>query len=153
MIKRGAISFMISAMCGLIINMLIEIIVRLVTGMEDFSPISPEYIALFPSESIAVEVHVLLYGIIGMTFSVMTFVFEQNRIGFVVQNMLYCLLTSIVWVPIVTVLWQLQKYPSALIGTLVGFAGTYVIMSIVGYKITKKEVEQINQFLENEITE
>lgn len=148
MLKRCTFSFMMSAMCGLIINMLIEIIVRMVTGMDDFIPISPEYLAMFPSESIAIEVHVLLYGVIGAAFSGMMFVFEYDKLGFVMQNILYFLLTGIIWLPIITIIWQLQRYPSALICTLLGFAVTYVIMSIVGYKITKKDVEQINHFLE-----
>ena len=59
-IKRCGISFSISAFCGLIVNMLIEIIVKAVTGSEDFSPLSAEFRALFPSESIAIYVNILL---------------------------------------------------------------------------------------------
>lgn len=148
MLKRCASSFVISAICALIVNMLIEIIVRMVTNMEDFSPFSAAYMEMFPSESIAVEVYVLLSGLIGAAFSGMMFVYEKNQIGFVIQNIIYVLGTGIVWIPIVTVIWQLYRYPNALIGTIGGFVVTYVIMSVIGYKVTKKEVEQINQFLE-----
>ena len=52
MIKRCVESFGNSAVCGTIAILLIEVIVRIVTGVEDFIPFAPEYVALFPSESI-----------------------------------------------------------------------------------------------------
>ena len=137
-------------MCGNITNFLIEFVVRAVTGSKEFLPLSLEFVALFPSESIAVEVNILLYGVIGIVFSAAAIIYEKDRIGFIVQNILYCIVTGMVWVPIVTLVWQLHKYPQALIGTLCGFAVTYVIMSIVGYRITKKSIEQINVCLAKE---
>ncbi len=148
MIKRCGESFGISAICGLLVNMLIEIIVRFVTRDESFVPLAPEFVAFFPSETIAMEVNILLYGVIGAAFSVAARVYEQERLGYVWQNLIYFLLTSIVWIPIVILIWQLQKYPEALISALAGFAGTYVIMSIVGYRITKNDVDRINWVLE-----
>ena len=146
-LKRCAGSFAISCVCGAITNLLIEVIVRAVTGMEDFSTLSPEYLSLFPSTSIAVEVNILLYGVIGAGFSAMTFIYEQDRIGFVIQNLIYYVLTAIIWVPIVIVIWRLDKYGKALVGTLIGFAASYVVMTVVGYKITKKNIKEINLFL------
>lgn len=150
MVKRCMISFAISAMCGLAVNLLLELIMVHIVGLEGFTPISPAYLEMFSSERIAVEINILLYGIIGAGFSAMTFIYECSKIGFVLQNLIYCLLTCFIWVPIVTLLWQLQRYPNALTGTLTGFAGTYVIMSIVGYKTTKKDVEQINATLQRQ---
>ena len=147
-IKRIGLSFLISVFCGLFVNMLIEIIVRIVTGYEVFSPLSPEFRALFPAESIAVYVNILLYGVIGATFSGFTFLYELEKIGYILQNILYYILTGMVWVPIVCLLWQLYKYPMALCCTIVGFAITDVIMTIVGYRIQKKEVEAINLCLQ-----
>lgn len=43
--------------------------------------------------------------------------------------------------------WQLNLYSNALLGTLLGFGATYIIMSVVGYRITKKEVDAINLYL------
>ena len=149
-LHRCIFSFAISAVCGDITNLFIEFMVRIVTGKKDFLPLSPEFVALFPSESIAVEVNILLYGVIGIAFSAATIIYEKDRIGFIVQNVLYCIVTSMVWVPIVTLVWQLHKYSQALIGTLCGFAVTYVIMSIVGYRITKKNIEEINLCLTKE---
>lgn len=148
-LKRCSISFAISCVFGALTNLIIELVVRAVTGMDDFSPLSPEFVGLFPSETIAVEVNVLLYGVIGAGFSAMTFIYENEKIGFVVKNMLYCILTSIIWVPIVVFVWQLNKYGSALAGTLIGFFATYIVMSIVGYRITQARIEEINKYLKS----
>lgn len=147
-IKRCGISFLISSFCGLIMNMLIEMIVKSITGKMDFSPLSPEFRAFFSSESMAVYTNILLYGVIGMTFSGFTFIYEIDKIGYIFQNILYYIATGIVWVPIVVIVWQLYRYPQALISTLAGFMVTDVIMTVVGYKIKKQEVDAINLVLE-----
>lgn len=149
-LNRCVFSFAVSAVCGAITNLFIELIVRMVTGEKDFLPLSPEFVARFPSESIAVEINILLYGVIGIAFSAAAIIYEKDRIGFIVQNILYFVVTSMVWIPIVMLVWQLHKYPQALISTLCGFVGTYIVMSFVGYRITKKNIEEINLCLEKQ---
>ena len=148
MLKRIYSGFANSVVCGLLVNILINVAVVLITGDKEFCAVAPEYIELFPSASIAILVNILLYGLIGAAFSGMTFIYEQDRIGFVAQNMIYFVLTALVWIPIVMLIWQLQKYSEALWSTVAGFAFTYLIMSIVGYRITKRQVEEINVMLE-----
>ena len=150
MLKRVSFSFVISSFFGLVVYMLIELIGSVIVGLEDFSALTPEYLALFPSETLALEAAVLFHGLIGAVFSAATFIYEKIEIGFIVQNIIYFVLTGIVWVPVVSFVWQLYRYPSAFFSTLGGFALTYVIMSVVGYNITKKEVAQINAHLAEE---
>lgn len=146
MIKRFVSSFMYTSFFAMLSNLLIETVVRMVSGF-DYSPITPEYIAMFPSVTIAYGVDLLLYGVLGMAFSGFLFIYEQDRIGFVVQSLLYCLCTGVVWIPIVTFLWQLWRYPEALICTVIGFALTNIVMIIVGYRTTKKSIAQVNEAL------
>lgn len=146
-LKRSINSFIISAICGAIAMLLIELIVTKVTGMKEFRPISPEFMSMFPSETIAVEVNILLYGIIGAGFAAASVIYEQDKIGFVLQNLLYYLATSVVWVPIVMSIWQLGNNIKALTGTLAGFALSYIIMTVVGYKIAKRDIKEINLFI------
>ncbi len=147
-LKRIGISFSISVICGLLVNLLTEMIIRAITGVQDLPMISAEFTALFPSKSIATEVNILLYGAIGAAFSAASFIYEQDKIGFLFQSLLYVLMTGIVWISIVCLLWQLQKNPPALISAICGFLVTYMIMTFVGYNTTKREVEGINQMLE-----
>lgn len=151
MIKRISFSFAISSCCGLMVYMLIELIGSVLLGLEGFSGMTPEYLVLFPTETLALGVAVLLHGLIGATFAAATVIYEKIEIGFVLQNVIYFLLTGIVWIPVICFVWQLYRYPQALLCTIGGFILTYAVMSIVGYHITKKEVAEINAKLANEI--
>ena len=150
MLKRITFSFAISSFCGLVVYMLIEFCGSVLAGLESFSPLTPEYLALFPSVTLAMEVAILLHGFIGAVFSAASFIYEKVEIGFILQNVIYFILTGIVWVPVVSFVWQLHRYPAAFFSTLGGFAITYIIMSVVGYNITKKEVALINAHLAEE---
>lgn len=149
MVKRIGMAFVFTAFWGMACNMIIEIVVRIVSGI-DYSPLTPEFIAMFPSVTIAYGVDMLLYGVIGLAFSSMLFIYEIDRIGFVLQNAIYYLVTGIVWIPIVAFLWQLWRYPQALVCTIVGFVMTDVIMTVVGYRTTKRNIRELNTALGNE---
>jgi len=144
MIKRATFSFIISSFCGLVVYLLIEFIIGVVIGVEGFTGLTPEYLSLFPTETLALGVAVLSHGLIGAVFAVAGSIYEKEKIGFVLQNVIYVLITGMVWIPIICFVWQLYRYPTALFCTIGGFVLTYVVMSVVGYNITKKEVAQIN---------
>lgn len=150
MIKKASFSFMISSFCGLAVYMLLELIVGVVIGVEGFSAMTPEYLSLFPTETLALGVAVFSHGLIGAAFASATVIYEKVEIGFILQNILYVLCTGIVWVPLICFVWQLYRYPAALFCTIGGFVLTYVVMSIVGYQSTKKEVAEINAKLAEE---
>lgn len=140
-------SFAFSCVSSMIILILIELIST--AAGHHISPLTPEFIAFFPSETIATEVDILLYGVFGIAFSGMSFIYEKDSLGFVVQNIIYCLGTAVVWIPVVTFLWQLWKYPQALICTIIGFLATYVIMTIVAYNTARKDISEVNRMLGN----
>ena len=152
-IKRCGFSFMISAFISMIVNMSIELMVQLLTKNMTFSPLSPEFRAMFVTESMAVYANALLYGLIGMTFAGCAAIYEIERIGYILQNLLYYLCTACVWLPIVMLMWQLWRYPNALLSTFAGFAVTYLIMTFVGYKSKKQEIADINQLLQRRANE
>ena len=150
MVKRAAFSFTISCCCGLTVYILLEFFVGVLLGVEGFSMMTPEYMALFPSETLALGVAVLSHGLIGAAFAAATAIYEKVEIGFILQNILYVLCTGIVWIPIICFVWQLYRYPAAMICTIGGFVLTYAVMSLVGYNATKKEVAEINARLAEE---
>lgn len=150
MLKRVSISFAISTLTGLAVYLLVEFIGSVLAGIEGFSTMTPEYLALFPSDTLALGVAVLLHGGIGATFSAAAVVYEKAELGFILQNLLYLILTGLVWIPVVCFVWQLYRYPAALVSTIGGFVLTYLVMSVVGYNTTKKEVAQINERLTKE---
>ena len=145
-IKRGFVSFAISAFAGLLVNLIIDISVN-AAGYPGFIAISPDFRALFPSPVIAAYVNLLLYGIIGFTFAVTTAVYDAERISFLLQSILYFLITSVVCLGVTMLLWQLQKYPAALVSTLAGYGATHVIMFVTSYKRLKKDINEINELI------
>ncbi|MBQ1848918.1 MAG: DUF3021 family protein [Lachnospiraceae bacterium] len=144
--ERAAISFAIGSFAGLIVNFIIDIIAGAL-GAEGFCSISPDFQALFPTTAMAAYANVLLYGCISASFAAMTFVYEIERIGFLIQSIIYFAVTSTVCLLITMLLWQLQRYPAALFGTLAGYAVTHVIMITMAYKKLRKDVREINQEL------
>ena len=147
-IKRGLTSFALSSFAGLLVNLLIDLIVNAVEG-PGFSSMSPDYVALFPSPTLAAYVNILLYGVIGATFALAAYIYELERIGFVIQSIIYFVVTSVVCVAITTLLWQLHKYPNAFICTLIGYAATHVIMITIEYRRLRADIKVINE-LSNE---
>ncbi len=144
-LKRGATSFAISAFAGLVVNLLIDGIVNATGAVDQFVSMSPEFVRLFPTVAIASYINVLMYGVIGATFAMMTFLYDIEKIGFVLQNILYFCATSVVLSLITMVLWQLQRYPKALVITLLGYGITFVIMGVIQYKALKKDIASINE--------
>ncbi len=147
-LKRSVFSFFISSFAGVTVNLIIDCILN-ASGEAGFISMSPDYVRLFPTPVIAAYVNVLLYGLIGFTFSVMTFIFSVERIGLLLQNIIYFVVTSAVCVSITMILWQLQKYPAAFICTLAGYAATHVIMFIIEYRNLKNDINEINMISEN----
>lgn len=144
MLKNGLISFFISSFAGLLVNLIIDLTVN-ASGGRAFSSMSPEFVALFPTPVMAAYVNILLYGLIGFTFSTMSFIYSVEKMSLLLQSIIYFLVTASVCMAITTLLWQLQKYPAAFVSTLAGYAVTHVIMFVVNYKTLKKDIDEINQ--------
>lgn len=145
-LKNGAISFAIGSFSGLLVNLIIDIVANAL-GNESFCSIAPEFRTLFPTPAMAAYVNVLLYGCISASFAFMTFIYDVERIGFLIQSVIYFFVTSTVCLLITMLLWQLQRYPAALLGTLSGYLVTHVIMIATAYKKLRKDVKEINQEL------
>ena len=145
-IKRGMISFSISSFAGLMVNLLIDSIVN-AAGVTGFMSASQDYVALFATPVIAGYVNVLLYGLIGAVFALMTFVFDMNRIGFWIQWILYFIVTGAVCIGITVFVWQLHKVPQAFFCTIGGYGITYLIIGSMQFKKLKADIRMINEKL------
>ena len=148
-LKRGFTSFALSAFAGLIVNLIIDVIMNAVFKTE-FHSMSPDYVALFPSVTIAAYVNVLLYGVIGATFSLSSYIYEIEKMGFIIQSIIYFVITSTVCVGITIILWQLHKYPAAFISTLAGYLATHIIMMVIEYRRLKADIRAINELSADE---
>ena len=104
---------------------------------------------MFPTPVMAAYVNVLLYGVIGAQFAAMTMIFESRRIGVILQWIIYFCVTSAVCLIITIFLWQLHRYPMALVCTFLGYGLTYLIMGIVQYRKLKEDIMIINRSVES----
>lgn len=144
--KRTALSFFISCVCGLLVNLIIDVVLAKTGPLRPYS-MTPEFVSMFATPVIAAYVNILFYGLIGATFAAMTFIFDCERIGFVIQNAVYFIATGAVWAPITIYFWQLYKYPNAMISTALGYLMTYVIVTVVVYRDIKRNVDMINEHI------
>ncbi|MCQ2506094.1 MAG: DUF3021 domain-containing protein [Lachnospiraceae bacterium] len=149
-LKRMCISFAISSFAGLLVNLLIDFFVNAAGAVEGFVSIPPEFLAKFTTPVMAAYANVLLYGVIGASFATMTFVFEINRLGFLLQYLLYFCLTGIILAFVTLHLWELHRYPVPLICTLSGYAMSFLIMGIVQYRMVKQDIDKINELIVRE---
>ena len=148
-LKRGFFSFALSSFAGLIVNLIIDMIMN-ASFMTGFTSMSPDYVALFPSVTIAAYVNILLYGVIGATFALSAYIYEVEKIGFIIQSIIYFVITSSVCVGITILLWQLHKYPAAFFSTLAGYLATHVIMMVIEYRRLKADIKVINELSADE---
>lgn len=88
---------------------------------------------------------IALLGVIGATFALSVYIYEVERIGFIIQSIIYFVITSSVCVGITILLWQLHKYPVAFISTLAGYLATHIIMMVIEYRKLKADIKVINE--------
>lgn len=124
------------------INVVVALICILVFKIE---PLVPSYSAYFENKSMALLVQIILTGVISGTFAGGTILFEQAKMGLLLQSLLYFLLTTAVCIPITGFCWGLFVYKTSAIIFLCNYSATYFICWTVAYRSSVKEVREINR--------
>ncbi len=124
------------------INVVVALICILVFKIE---PLVPSYSAYFENKSMALLVQIILTGVISGTFAGGTILFEQAKLGLLLQSLLYFLLTTAVCIPITGFCWGLFVYKTSAILFLCNYFATYFICWTVAYRSSVKEVREINR--------
>lgn len=124
------------------INVVVALICILVFKIE---PLVPSYSAYFENKSMALLVQIILTGVISGTFAGGTILFEQAKLGLLLQSLLYFLLTTAVCIPITGFCWGLFVYKTSALIFLCNYSATYFICWTVAYRSSVKEVREINR--------
>ncbi len=124
------------------INVVVALICILVFRVE---PLVPSYSAYFKNKSMALLIQIILTGVISGTFAGGTILFEQAKLGLLLQSLLYFLLTTAVCIPITGFCWGLFVYKTSAIIFLCNYFATYFICWTVAYRSSVKEVREINR--------
>lgn len=124
------------------INVVVALICILVFKEE---PLVPSYSTYFENKSMALLIQIILTGVISGTFAGGTILFEQAKLGLLLQSLLYFLLTTAVCIPITGFCWGLFVYKTSAIIFLCNYFATYFICWTVAYRNSVKEVREINR--------
>lgn len=124
------------------INVVVALICILIFKEE---PLVPSYSAYFENKSMALLIQIILTGVISGTFAGGTILFEQAKLGLLLQSLLYFLLTTAVCIPITGFCWGLFVYKTSAIIFLCNYFATYFICWTVAYRSSVKEVREINR--------
>lgn len=117
------------------INVVVALICILVFKEE---PLVPSYSAYFENKSMALLIQIILTGVISGTFAGGTILFEQAKLGLLLQSLLYFLLTTAVCIPITGFCWGLFVYKTSAIIFLCNYFATYFICWTVAYRNSVK---------------
>lgn len=124
------------------INVVVALICILIFKIE---PLVPSYSAYFENKSMALLIQIILTGVISGTFAGGTVLFEQAKLGLLLQSLLYFLLTTAVCIPITGFCWGLFVYKTSALIFLCNYSATYFICWTVAYRSSVKEVREINR--------
>lgn len=139
-----------SAFAGLLVFLIIDVCLNHFVESEGFVSIPPAFLERFATPVIAAYANIIVYGLIGATFAGMTFIFEVDRLGFVIQYLIYFLSTGAVLTFITMYLWKLQTVPTAFFSTLAGYAVTFIIVGMLQYRMLRQDIAMINEIIEKD---
>ena len=148
MIKNILIRGMNSFVYSIAITVAIYAAIIVLGLYEGELPLLPEYMAHFDSPVAALLVQCLLVGVISAVLGLGSAIMEIERLGLITQSVLYFIITSAVWIPVACFCWGFHKYPGSMIGVTAGYFVSYFISWSVQYRICRKNIEEINQKLQ-----
>ncbi len=108
-------------------------------------PLVPSYSAYFENKSLALLVQIILTGVISGTFAGELFCLNRQNWAFLLQSLLYFLLTTAVCIPITGFCWGLFVYKTSALIFLCNYSATYFICWTVAYRSSVKEVREMNR--------
>lgn len=144
---RGINSFMYAIGIYVMIQTVVVAIVEAITGESGMIPVLPEFAAHFSNIYMAVYTQALLIGLTSAVFGAGSVILELERIGLIVQSVLYFLVTMAVWVPVGCFCWGLHKYPPTMISVGLSYVVSYSICWVIQYRQCRQNVEKINRKL------
>ncbi|HKM35792.1 MAG TPA: DUF3021 domain-containing protein [Lachnospiraceae bacterium] len=145
MVGRGFISMITSGF----VNQVIIYIMILVSQDQSFVPLVPSYAAHFSTPLLAGITAYFLVGLIGGAFGAFSVFFEIETWSFLKQGIIHFVATAVVWIPIAIYLWGLNRYPSAIVSTVISLTITYGVTWWLNFLKCKRNIDMINHKIQN----
>lgn len=122
----------------------VVLLLQLCLLMAGNAVVTPSFAARFPNEAAAVLAQLGLAGLIGMSFAGAAQIFEIEKWNFLKQGALHFLLTAAVWMPVAWLCWTPMP-DGAILGAVLGWAGTYAVTWLVQYFVWRSKVRLLNR--------
>jgi glucan phosphoethanolaminetransferase (alkaline phosphatase superfamily) len=148
MLKKGVSRAINSFLYSIAINVILSIIIMAAVNKPDYIPIVPDYAARFSSGTMALLVQWILIGFTSAAFGFWSIIMEYERIGLLLQSILYFVLTAIVWIPVAIFCWDLGKNIFSFITIVTSYLISYIVTWTIQYRNCKDSIKQINRKLE-----
>lgn len=113
-------------------------------------PLLDEYSARFDSDIEALIMQLVLIGFMSLVLGGGTVIFEFEKIGLVVQSVIYFIISVPVWGLVGNYCWGVFKYTSSTVTTMASYTVSYIICWVIQYKLCRKAVDDINQKLKEQ---
>ena len=107
-------------------------------------PMLSEYAAKFDNDVTALVVQLLLIGLMSASLAGGTVIMEIERLGLLVQSIVYFVISSAVWISVASYCWGLGKYIQSAVSLILSYSVSYAICWIIQYKTCKKNIDEIN---------
>ncbi|SOC41805.1 DUF3021 domain-containing protein [Ureibacillus acetophenoni] len=133
---------------GLLTCQIVLIFISLGIGNGRFIAVSPSFEKLINHEVLAFILQNVGFALIGITFALCGLFFEIARWSMLRQYSMHIGVTSVVWIPIVFIIWPPQSIWNILI-LIFNFMVPYVITWSIQYRVSKRDIEQINALIQN----
>lgn len=129
---------------ALAINVLIFFIISLTGGGVQFVP---GYAEKFSSREAALLTELILIGVASGSLSAGTVIMELERLSLLVQSLIYYVICAAVWGGVGCFCWGMSQYPVAFVTISISYTASYAICWIIQYRLTRKNVREINEKL------
>lgn len=148
MVKNALVRGLNSFAYSVLITVVIYALIMALGAHQGEMPLLPEYMAHFESPVTALLVQCLLVGVISAVFGAGAVIMEIERLGLITQSIIYFVVTTAVWIPVACFCWGFHKYLGSMIGVGASYLVSYFISWSVQYRICRKNIEEINQRLQ-----
>ena len=145
MLKKAIIRGLLGFPLGIAMGYIITILISLVAGDGNYYPVAPELIDVFRNEINAVVFQTVLCGILGVSFSASSIIWEMEHWSIAKQTGIHLMITSCVMLPIAYFAHWVER-------TLLGFMLYYAVFLVVffiiwliQYVIWKNKIRDINR--------
>lgn len=137
---------------GILIGQVVQVLISFQVGQGTYLPVLDNFRAYFSNETTAFITQITLTGSIGVVFATSSLVFEIAKWGVLKQYMIHFCITSIVWVPIVMLLWPPETFKNVIM-ILISFLVTYILTWWIQCTFSKKDIQQINEAIQSKRNE